>query len=164
LILYLDTSSLIKLYLDEEHSNLVRSWAGQAEILCTSRVALPETLSALARRWRAGDLDKESFHAIRQAVTDEWAGFSTIDLNEELAAELAARLALRGFDAIHLAAAIEVARIDGVPAFFSSFDKQLNRAAKAEGLAVLDPGSNLYPSAAEFDTSMQVHELSGSEE
>ena len=33
MILYLDTSSLVKLYVTEAHSSLVRGWAEEAEII-----------------------------------------------------------------------------------------------------------------------------------
>ncbi len=158
MILYLDTSSLLKLYLDEEHSDLVRTWVDGAQVLCTSRVALPEAMSAVARRWRQGDLDDEAFAAIRQALTDDWPELSSVDLNEEAAGELAVRLDLRGFDAVHLAAAVEVVTFADAPTFFSSFDRQLNRAARAEGLAVLDAESDLYPVATVAGDSSEIHE------
>jgi predicted nucleic acid-binding protein len=60
MILYLDTSSLVKLYLDEVYSEAVHRWAQEAEVLATSRVAYPETLAALARRWREGVLTDET--------------------------------------------------------------------------------------------------------
>ncbi len=158
MILYLDTSSLVKLYLDEDHSDLVHTWADGAEVLCTSRVAYPEAMAALARRWRNGDLDDQNFDAVRQTLADDWAGFSALDINEEAAAELAVRLGLRGFDAIHLATAVEVIVASAAPTFFSSFDRQLNRAARAEGLAVLDADSDLYPFGAVAGDSSEVHE------
>ncbi len=142
MILYLDTSSLVKLYIDEEHSDLVHAWADQAEALCTSRVAYPEAIAAVARRWRAGDLEDEAFHAIRRAVADEWPDFSTVELDERAAADLAVRHGLRGFDAIHLAAAVDVfAGAGDAPVRFSSFDLKLNQAARAEGFIVLDADS-----------------------
>ena len=142
MILYLDTSSLVKLYLDEEHSDFVRLWADRAEILCTSRVAYPEAMAAVARRWRDGDLADEAFQAIRGALSDQWPDFSSVELDEEVAGDLAVRYALRGFDAIHLAAALEVAAgATDVPSYFSSFDLQLNRAAREAGLEVLDAES-----------------------
>ncbi len=143
MILYLDTSSLVKLYIDEEHSDLVHAWANRAEVLSTSRVGYPEAVAAVARRWREGDLDDEAFHAIRQALADQWPAFSSVDLNEQAAADLAARHFLRGFDAIHLAAALEVvAGAGAAPVFFSSFDLRLNRAAGDEGMTVLDASSD----------------------
>ncbi len=159
MILYLDTSSLIKLYLEEEHSDLVRTWAAGAEVLCTSRITFPEAVAALARRWRQRDLDRPAFDAVHQSLEDDWPGFIAVELNEEAAAEVAVRLALRGFDAIQLAAAIEIVAASGqAPAFFSSFDRQLNRAARAEGLAVLDAESDIYPLAAVQGTSSEIHE------
>ena len=142
MILYLDTSTLVKLYLDEEHSDLVQLWAERAEILCTSRVAYPEATAALARRWRDGDLGDEAFQAIRGVLSDQWPDFSSVELDELAAGELAVRHVLRGFDAIHLAAALEVAAgAAGIQFYFSSFDLQLNRAAREAGLEVLDAES-----------------------
>ena len=158
MILYLDTSSLLKLYLDEDHSDLVHDWASAAEILCTSRVAYPEAMAALARRWRQGDLDDQDFDSAREALADDWPYFSAIDLDERAAAELAVRLDLRGFDAVHLAAAVEVVTESDAPTFFSSFDRQLDRAARAEGLAVLDAESDLYPLMAVEGDLSEVHE------
>ncbi len=158
MILYLDTSSLLKLYLDEDHSDLVHTWANGADVLCTSRVTFPEAMAAVARRWRLGNLDDESFDAVRQALTDDWPEISSVDLNEETAAELAVRLDLRGFDAVQLAAAVEVVTESDAPTFFSSFDRQLNRAARAEGLAVLDADSDLYPLGVVAGDSSEVHE------
>ena len=159
MILYLDTSSLLKLYLEEDHSDLVRSWAAGAEVLCTSRISYPEAMAALARRWRQGDLDRDGFDAVCRSLTADWPGFSAVELSEQAAAEVAVRLALRGFDAIQLAAAVEIVAGSGqAPAFFSSFDRQLNRAARAEGLAVLDADSDLYPLTAVRGTSSEIHE------
>ncbi len=157
MILYLDTSSLVKLYLDEDHSDLVHAWAGRAEVLFTSRVALAETVAAFAKHLRQGHLTDSAFETSRKAVLSDWPSFTSVDVNEAAAAELAARLTLRGFDAIHLAAAIDVFALSrAAPTFFSSFDRQLNQAARTEGLAVLDSDSAAYPLA--FESSMEVHE------
>ena len=55
------------------------------------------------------------------------------------AADLAKRHALRGFDAVHLSAALRLATRDQLTLAFSSFDDRLNQAARAEGLAVMKP-------------------------
>ena len=139
MILYLDTSSLVKLYLDEVYSEAVRRWADEAEILATSRVAYPETLAALARRWREGDLDEEGFQQVTAIFRAQWRAFATLDLNETSAGELAITHALRGFDAIHLAAALELRQeAAGTVVTFTAFVSRLTQAAKAERLQVLD--------------------------
>jgi predicted nucleic acid-binding protein len=139
MILYLDTSSLVKLYLDEVNSETVHRWAQEAEVLATSRVAYPETLAALARRWREGDLDDESFQRVKVTFQEQWPAFAILDLNETAAGELAITHALRGFDAIHLAAALDLRReAEDTLVAFTAFDGRLAQAARVEGLQVLD--------------------------
>ena len=75
---------------------------------------------------------------------DAWEQYLVVDLDERRAAELAVRRVLKGFDAVHLAAALtlrDAVGDDGVA--FSSFDAPLNEAAAAEGLIGLswaEPG------------------------
>jgi predicted nucleic acid-binding protein len=139
MILYLDTSSLVKLYLDEVYSEAVRRWADEAEILATSCVAYPETLAALARRWREGDLDAAGFQQLTATFRAQWHAFATLDLNETAAGELAITHALRGFDAIHLAASLDLRQeAVGTVVIFTAFDSRLMQTARAEGLQVLD--------------------------
>ena len=146
MILYLDTSSLLKLYVNEQQSDLVHHWTRQVDVLCTSRVAYAEAMAALSRRWRQRDLDDVGFQRIRRAFTGEWQDFAVVNVDEVRAGELAIRHGLRGFDAIHLAAAIEISgSVQGTRFFFSSFDIQLNRAATAERFIVLD--QNAAPDA-----------------
>lgn len=139
MILYLDTSSLVKLYVSEEYSVQVECWAEDADVLATSRVAYPEALAAFARRHRNGDLDKPGLKRIREALTQQWGDFAVIDMDEIKAGELALKHGLRGFDAIHLEAAMSL-RIQATEVIvaFSSFDPQLNSAAAAEGFQLLD--------------------------
>ena len=139
MILYLDTSSLVKLYLDEVHSEAVHRWAQEAEVLATSRVAYPETLAALARRRRKGDLDDASFQRVSTTFKEQWPSFAILDLNEMVAGELAITHALRGFDAIHLAAALELhLGAEETLLAFTAFDARLAQAARTAGLQVLD--------------------------
>ncbi len=138
MILYLDTSSLVKLFVEEPGTDEVRSWADQAEILATSRVAYAEAMAAFARRHRDGSLDDEALATARAALEDQWHLLARLEIDELEAGELALQYALRGFDAIHLAAALTLLRSGGGTRIaFSSFDHQLNRAAAAKGLEIL---------------------------
>jgi predicted nucleic acid-binding protein len=137
-ILYLDTSSLLKLYVDEQHSPAVRDWVVAAQMLATSRVTYPEAAAALARRHRLGDLSDASLRRALSALERQWPTVAAIELHEGLAAELALRHALRGLDAIQLAAALAVTQTAGTALVaFSTFDRQLSQAAQVEGLRVL---------------------------
>jgi len=138
LILYLDTSSLVKLYVTEPHSGLVRAWVEEAEIIATCRVAYPEMLSALNRRFKAGDMEKQDYTMLVKVFSAEWRRFAVIDFDEVAAGRLVTAYGLRGFDAVHLSAA-ELLRSSGkTPTVaFSSFDEKLNRAAVSEKFTVL---------------------------
>jgi predicted nucleic acid-binding protein len=140
MILYLDTSSLVKLYVEEEHTSSVRAWAHEADVLATSRVALPEAMAALARRWRESALDDAAFERVRTALSTDWDSFVIVDTDERLAGDLAVRHSLRGFDAIHLAAALVLDQgTHEVAIGFASFDERQRQSAQAEGLMVLGP-------------------------
>lgn len=140
LILYLDSSSLVKLYVDEAYSSQILAAVGSAEVVATSPVALPETTSALARRTRSGDLSPHQLELVRQALAQDWPTFLLQPVSEQKAGDLAARHCLRGFDAIHLAAASDLAAILGPSDLcFSSFDRKLLEAARLEGFRILEP-------------------------
>ena len=140
MILYLDTSSLVKLYIQEAYSHTVREWVEEAEIIAACRVAFPETISAINRRFRNGDLSKKEYDLLVNGFSKEWAHFASIDFDEREAGRLVKKYSLRGFDAIHLSAAQLLKNSqDNISLAFSSFDERLNRAAAAEGLVVLKP-------------------------
>jgi predicted nucleic acid-binding protein len=137
-ILYLDTSSLVKLYIEEDHSSIVHKWVADAEIIATSRVAFPEMMSALARRHYQGDLDGSDMKKVIDAFNKQWDHVVAVDLNEKRAGELAINHRLRGFDAVHLDAALAIRdENNDIEIFFSAFDNRLNEAALNESLKVL---------------------------
>jgi uncharacterized protein len=133
--LYLDTSSLVKLYVAEAGSEMVRALVQQAAIVATSGIAYPETRAALARCRREGVIAPRAFVAAKRAFEEDWARYLLIEVTAPLcrrAGDLAERYRLRGYDSVHLASFIEVARRAGVGGSrFSSFDRRLERAARA---------------------------------
>lgn len=143
MILYLDTSSIVKLYIEETGTDAVRRWAEEAEVLAACRVAYPELISALNRRFRNGDMSRKEFRLLADGFSKEWADFAVIDFDEMEAGRLAEKYGLRGFDAIHLSA-LKLLKIrdNNIDLAFSSFDKELNRAATSEGFMVLAPLRN----------------------
>ena len=139
MILYLDTSSLLKYYVDEDHSADVREWVDRADVLATSRVTLAEAAATLSRRHLGGGLTREQCRVFADLEAD-WPLYIAVELYEERAAEVAWRHLLRGFDNVQLTAALTVRQGAGPEALaFSSFDAELNEAARTEGLTVLEP-------------------------
>ena len=140
MILYLNTSSLVKLYIEEEHSVKVWEWTEAADGLATSQVALPEALSAFSRRAANGELQRADLPKVCASLEQDWSAFVILPVEERRAGTLALQHRLRGFDAIHLAAALDLRDLlgtDGVG--FSAFDRKLLAAAEEEGLSCLRP-------------------------
>ncbi|MCM3880290.1 MAG: type II toxin-antitoxin system VapC family toxin [Vicinamibacterales bacterium] len=132
--LYLDTSSLVKLYVTETGSEVVRQLVGQANVVATSVVAYAETRAALARLRRAGVVTASKFASAKREFHEQWPTYLTLEATDSLcrvAGELAEKYSLRGFDSIHLASFAEIARLAGVDdTRFSSFDDRLNQAVR----------------------------------
>jgi predicted nucleic acid-binding protein len=141
--LYLDTSSLVKLYIEESGTDDVRQDLGEASAGATSVVAYVEARAAFARLRRQGTITPAVFRSVKRDFDADWSRYLVVEPTLELcwtAGELAERYRLRGFDSIHLATFLHVAR-EARPseARFSSFDRQLNRAARTALRSVTRP-------------------------
>jgi predicted nucleic acid-binding protein len=132
--LYLDTSSLIKLYVGEAGSDEVLAAIDEAAVVSTSPIAYTETRAGLARLRREGRLSPSILSSAKREFDNDWPGYLTIEVTDTLcrtAGDLAEKHGLRGFDSIHLASFAEMASKGGVErARFSSFDDRLNKAAR----------------------------------
>jgi len=138
-ILYLDTSALVKLYIEETGSQEVKRAVEEARIISTSRVAYVEAMSAIARKYREGELSDEEQDQIARDLDRDWDNCFVVEVSEgvtKLGGELTSRHPLRGFDAIHLASALLLQNRTRLEVSFFCFDERLKTAAKAEGLAV----------------------------
>lgn len=135
MIVYLDTSSLVKLYVEEDGSQLVRALVERAEIVATSVVAYAEARAALARQRREGGLTAAAFGQAKTDFDHDWPRYLTVEVNEAVyrsAGDLAERHRLRGFDSLHLASYRSLRGEAARQVRFSSFDERLNRAARKE--------------------------------
>ncbi len=138
MILFLGTSSLVRLYFEEEYSRALRDWVREAEIVATSRVGYTETISAVETRLARRDLSQVDYNEFMKAFTRDWESYLIIDFNDIEAGRLVKNYGLRRFDAIHLSSAKLLAGSDpNMLMFFSSADERLCRAAAGEGLKVL---------------------------
>jgi predicted nucleic acid-binding protein len=134
-IAYVDSSALVKLFLDEHDSDVARAMWDSGVPLTTSRVSHPELACALAAAVRSG---RDSRSEVCSDVVDgsflQRASF--VEVDEVLvkdAAVVGVRHGLSGLDAIHVASAVKLS--DFAPVFVS-WDERQRRAAFAEGLAV----------------------------
>jgi predicted nucleic acid-binding protein len=137
-MVYSDTSALIKLYLDEPHSPEVIGLSRSGTIV-VCRVTWAEAMAALARRARERPQEAALVENAKLNFARSWARLAIIEVSQSLverAGEYADTFALRGYDAIQLAAAQELAIPLAVPLVFACFDSRLNKAARALGMQV----------------------------
>lgn len=138
MILYLGTSSLVKMYVDETFSDILREWVQLAEIIATCRLAYTETISGLEIRLRGGDISRPDYEKVLKGFNDDWSRYAVVDFDEHDAGRLVKKYGLRRLDALHLSAALLIKKADrSASVFFSSADEGLNRAASAEMLKVV---------------------------
>ena len=142
---YLDTSALLKLYIEEDGADRVTrvmedAEDGQVVILDLTKV---EARSAVRRREREGDIAAgDADRVLRQIEDDASSNFlvqpSTSAVIEE-AARLIDRHPLRAYDALQLAGCLVVREGMPEPVTFICADARLCKVATNEGLATLNP-------------------------
>ncbi len=139
MILYLDTSALVKRYFREPFSDeVVLRWKAATEIVISS-VAYAEALASFYRKKRETGLKEAVARKVIEAFRLDWKSFIRIEVNEELDTYLdraLERYPLRGFDAIHLASAVLVREGLKEDILFVCFDQVLARAARKEGFEI----------------------------
>ena len=138
MILFCDTSALIKLYIVEDGSDALKTQLSSAEAVAVCRIAWAEAHAALSRRAREVPKDAFTIEQVKAALVADWQHFVVLEIDQPLverAGEYADTFALRGYDSIQLAAAFETGRISQLPIFFACFDTRLNKAAKLLGMS-----------------------------
>lgn len=133
MIVYLDTSALLKIYVQEEHRDIVAAALHGATSLALSVVAYPEARSAFARKLREGSLTQRSHAHLVAALDRDWSRYNRVQVTSNIAlraGHLAEDLGLRGFDAIHVASALRVQEQQAEPVHFLTFDARLMDAAR----------------------------------
>jgi predicted nucleic acid-binding protein len=142
LILYLDSSALLKRYFDEEGSAEILSLWRESRVAASSAVAYAECLAAIQRKTRESGKTAEAGD-LAVAFRKDWAGMVRLDTSadlEERMDALVVRRPLRGFDLIQLASALMLRERFSEVFLFACFDDRLLVAARSEGMDVF-PGS-----------------------
>ena len=137
MITYVDTSSLLKLVVEEPGSDRVALIWDSSDVLASVSLVLVEGRAALAAARRAERLTPAQLRSAKKALDDLIDHLAVVVVTSELvaeAAELAEQEGLRGYDAVHLAAALTIEAT-----VLTSADRTLCDAAARRGLHVADP-------------------------
>jgi predicted nucleic acid-binding protein len=134
---YFDTSSLIKLYVDEPGAEEVHRLVHEADLCVTSVLAYPEARATLARRRRERLMTAAETRAAIAALDADWPRFVVLAFDDDLARAaggLADTHGIRGGDAVHLASfEIVLSTSEDDDIHFSCADERLAKAARALG-------------------------------
>jgi predicted nucleic acid-binding protein len=113
-----------------------RLWLESDYLVC-AEIGYAEARAALASARRGGRLDADELSTAKAELDTLWAQLDVVPVNTELvwaAADLAEIEGLRGYDAVHLAAAVA-----GGATVVASADAELLAAAQRRRLAVSTP-------------------------
>lgn len=138
MILYLDTSALVKLYVREQGSAQVRRLVDRAQAIATSVVAYAEARAAFARLRRERPANSKRHRERVGQLDRDWEQYAVVELTQAVArnaGELAEQHGLRGFDAIHLASALWLKATRADDLVFEAFDRRLTAGARTAGLS-----------------------------
>ena len=111
MITYVDTSTLLKLLIEEPGSARAAVIWDSADVVAAARVAHVEARAALAAAGRGGRLSPAQARRTKTELAGLWEQFTIVEITEGLvdeAGDLAEQEGLRGYDAIHLAAALQI--------------------------------------------------------
>ena len=164
MILYCDTSALIKRYVEEEGTDTVDSLWSASLGIATSVVAFAETAAAFSRKLREGVLTEKEYVETLKIFKTDFDSFILISVTPMLNAVIERLLRgypLRGFDAIHLSSALMIKDSGSMPVQFACFDLTLNRAALKEGLTVAVENPSSKPGRMPDKRSTELTPKSG---
>jgi len=135
-LFYADASALVKLVRDEPESHPLRTFLADADLVSCELVLteIPRAIRRAAARDPRLNLD---LLIGRAGEVVEALGLLPVDRALLLAAGALSEPALRALDAIHVAAAVDVAPIDG----FVTYDERQAAAARLAGLRTMAPGA-----------------------
>jgi predicted nucleic acid-binding protein len=150
---YLDTSALVKRYIAETGTtwlSAITTPSARHDIYI-ARIAGAELIAALFRRVRMGEINRpDALQLAADFKTDWQTQYQIVEITVNLidrAMALAEQHNLRGYDAVQLAAALELQSVRNTltlpPLVFIAADNALNTIAQIEGLQVDDPNDHI---------------------
>jgi uncharacterized protein len=140
MILYCDTSAMMKLFVTEPHSQTIQNLAAESTRLVVSQLTWPEMCSGLARKQRNNEVDAQIAAKAMAQLHTQLAGYSRLAVDEDLmieAGKLGMRFGLRAYDSVQLASVQRAHLTLGSNVTFCCFDKQLNAASSALSIQVM---------------------------
>jgi predicted nucleic acid-binding protein len=139
-ILFCDTSALLKLFVDEIGSDSMAKARSDSEAIAVCRISWAESMAAFAQRSRVKGANQAGLAQAKSRFENTWSNFVISEVTQPLvekAGMYAEAFALRGYDSVQLAAAHNLHEQFVLPLTFACFDRRLSQAAALLQLEVL---------------------------
>jgi predicted nucleic acid-binding protein len=139
-LLFCDTSALIKLLIDEPDSAQIHQASERAGLIAACRITWAEAMAAMARRQRDDPTSADDIETARQRLSMLWSSFTIVEVSQKLveaAGRFADGFALKGYDSVQLAAAHELHLNTEQKVLFACYDRRLKQAAQLLQLDVM---------------------------
>ena len=140
MILFCDTSALLKLFVDEIGSDSMAKARSDSEAIAVCRITWAESMAAFAQRSRVKGANQAGLAQAKSLFENTWSNFVISEVTQPLvekAGMYAEAFALRGYDSVQLAAAHNLHEQFVLPLTFACFDRRLSQAAALLQLEVL---------------------------
>lgn len=140
MIVYFDSSALVKLLVTEDGSDLASFLWDECDAAVMSRLGYVEVCAALAAALRAHRLDEADYDRAKTLWMSYSGSIQWVELSSQISRHAAALVDLRplkGADAVHLASGLALGADDTL---FAAWDQRLWAAARDEGLHVVPNG------------------------
>lgn len=137
MIVYWDSSALIKQYIRETGTADVEALAKQATASAVAQIGYIEISATLAKLVRIKHLTRNVANTVWQDFVNDWPTLVQVQMNEPLLTQGSVftwTYELRGYDAVHLASAYLWQSMLGETVTFATYDQKLWDAAQAVGM------------------------------
>ena len=137
MIVYLDASALVKRYIAEDGSSEVNALITRADSTVTNLISRAEVAAAIMRASRMEIINREDALQAMNNFRSEWENLHRLPVTEATVARadsLVSNYDLRGYDAVHMAAALiwQEAIVETIT--MATYDHNLWNVARKAGL------------------------------
>lgn len=139
MIVYLDASALVKRYISEDGSPEVNALITRADSTVTNLISRAEVTAAIMRASRMEIISREDALQAIEFFRSEWETLQRLPATEATVARadsLVSNYDLRGYDAVHLAAALIWGEAIVETITMATYDHNLWNVARKAGLDI----------------------------
>lgn len=141
-MIYYDSSALLKIYIEEEHSDFIRQYISKHQFNYISTLSFVEIHSVFSRLVNNSQISQDELAFLKASFNNDFKIFQQIPIDNNIlnrAAELTYQTNLRTLDSLHLATIEYLKSSSDEDLLFACFDNRLIEGAISLGINLLKP-------------------------